>query len=515
MKITVIPQSKKMFSSESLKSANKRKVAAYARVSTDSDEQLNSYGAQIEYYRSFIMAHEDWEFVGIYTDEGISGTSTARRAGFNQMIADALAGKIDLIVTKSVSRFARNTVDSLTIIRQLRENGVEVYFEKEAIWTFDSKGELLITIMSSLAQEESRSISENITWGKRKRFADGQVSVGYSKFLGYNRGEEGGMVVDEEGAQIVLLIYRLFVQGLSKVAIARYLTDKSIPTPTGKTEWQSTVIGSILSNEKYRGDALLQKMFTIDFLKKKMKINEGEVPRYYIHEDHEAIVDPVEFELVQTELSVRNAFGKYYRYKYPFSGKLICGNCGEYYGSKLWHSTDQYRERMWQCNNRFRKGSTCRMPALSNDEVHEMFAAVCVRYAAEHPQIGADRKALLAALNDGKGSARLIKELEMSIREYDVLLEADALDDAPGRIKKLRSQRKQAQKQLEALQAEQRNARSRKRKLKDMLGELTDQTYRADRLARIVLNKAIVQPDKSIIFEFKDGYTCRIDYIRV
>lgn len=155
MKITDIPQSKKMFSSESLKSANKRKVAAYARVSTDSDEQLNSYGAQIEYYRSFIMAHEDWEFAGIYKDEGISGTSTARRAGFNQMIADALAGKINLIVTKSVSRFARNTVDSLTIIRQLRENGVEVYFEKEAIWTFDSKGELLITIMSPLLRKKA------------------------------------------------------------------------------------------------------------------------------------------------------------------------------------------------------------------------------------------------------------------------------------------------------------------------------------------------------------------------
>lgn len=155
------------------------------------------------------------------------------------------------------------------------------------------------------------------------------------------------------------------------------------------------------------------------------------------------------------------------------------------------------------------------MPALSNDEVHEMFAVACVRYATDHPQIGADRKALLAALNDGKGSARQIKEMEMSIREYDVLLEADALDDAPGRMKKLRSQRKQAQKQLEALQAEQRNARSRKRKLKDMLGALTDQTYRADRLARIVLAKAIVQSDKSIIFEFKDGYTCRVDYIRV
>ena len=166
-------------------------MAGYARVSTDSDEQFTSYEAQVDYYTRYIQGNVEWEFISVYTDEGISGTNTKRRAGFNQMIADALAGKIDLIVTKSVSRFARNTVDSLTTIRKLKEHGVEVYFEKENIWTFDSKGELLITIMSSLAQEESRSLSENITWGQRKRFSDGKINLPYKQSSATGRGRTG------------------------------------------------------------------------------------------------------------------------------------------------------------------------------------------------------------------------------------------------------------------------------------------------------------------------------------
>lgn len=177
--ITVIPQTRNLFTTAPIATAARRRVAGYARVSTDSDEQFTSYEAQIDYYTNFIKSKPEWDFVRVYTDEGISATNTTHRDGFNEMIADALGGQIDLIVTKSVSRFARNTVDSLTTIRKLKEHGVECYFEKENIWTFDSKGELLITIMSSLAQEESRSISENVTWGQRKRFADGKVSMPY------------------------------------------------------------------------------------------------------------------------------------------------------------------------------------------------------------------------------------------------------------------------------------------------------------------------------------------------
>ena len=195
------------------------------------------------------------------------------------MIADALAGKIDLIVTKSVSRFARNTVDSLTTVRKLKEKGVEVYFEKEQIYTLDSKGELLITLMSSLAQEESRSISENVTWGQRKRMADGKVSIPYGRFLGYRKGENGLPEVVPEEAEVVRLIYHSFMEGLTAGKIAQMLMEKNITAPGGKEKWHSSTIESILTNEKYKGSALLQKKFTVDFLTKRVKINEGEVPQ--------------------------------------------------------------------------------------------------------------------------------------------------------------------------------------------------------------------------------------------
>ncbi|GHV24220.1 hypothetical protein FACS189465_1080 [Clostridia bacterium] len=210
--ITMIPQKKNLFSNIAINLVKRRKVAAYARVSTDNEEQQTSYEAQVDYYTNHIKNKSEWEFAGIYTDEGISATNTKNRDGFNQMVKDALDGKIDLIITKSVSRFARNTVDSLTTIRKLKENGVECYFEKEQIWTFDGKGELLLTIMSSLAQEESRSISENVTWGQRKRFADGKISLPYGNFLGYEKGEDGVPKVIEEEAKTVKLIYNVNFQ---------------------------------------------------------------------------------------------------------------------------------------------------------------------------------------------------------------------------------------------------------------------------------------------------------------
>ena len=202
-KVVTIPPTVSRFTASPIAAQKKRRVAAYARVSTDSDEQFTSYEAQIDYYTQYIKARDDWEFVKVYTDEGITGTSTKHREGFKAMVADALAGKIDLIVTKSVSRFARNTVDSLTTIRQLKEKGIECYFEKENIWTFDGKGELLITIMSSLAQEESRSISENVTWGQRKRMADGKVAIPFKHTLGFKRGPKGEILVDEEQAKTI------------------------------------------------------------------------------------------------------------------------------------------------------------------------------------------------------------------------------------------------------------------------------------------------------------------------
>ena len=303
--ITVIPATLNKHTGLPTKKAYRRRVAAYARVSTDSEEQQTSYEAQVDYYTQYIRSKPEWEFVGVYTDEGISATNTKKRDGFNRMIQDALDGKIDLILTKSVSRFARNTVDSLTTVRRLKDAGVEVYFEKENIWTLDSKGELLITIMSSLAQEESRSISENVTWGQRKRFADGKVTMPYRSFLGYRKGADGNPEIVPEEAAIVQRIYAMFMQGKTTSAIAKILTAEGIPTPGGKAKWAVSTVESILKNEKYKGDAILQKSFTVDFLQKKMKRNEGEVPQYYVRNSHPAIIEPEEWDLVQAEMARR------------------------------------------------------------------------------------------------------------------------------------------------------------------------------------------------------------------
>lgn len=281
-KVTTIPATISKYTASPIGSTAKRKVAAYARVSTDHEEQASSYEAQVDYYTRYIKSREDWEFVSVYADERISGCNTRHRDGFNKMVEDALAGHIDLIITKSVSRFARNTVDSLTTIRKLKEHKVECYFEKENIWTFDGKGELLLTIMSSLAQEESRSISENVTWGHRKRFADGKVSFAYSRFLGYDKAPDGSLVINEEQAETVRLIYRLFLEGYTPHSIAKELTRRELLTPGGITRWSPTTVRSILINEKYKGDAILQKSYTVDFLTKKTKVNEGKVPQYYV-----------------------------------------------------------------------------------------------------------------------------------------------------------------------------------------------------------------------------------------
>ena len=374
-KVTTIPATISRFTATPINEKKKRRTAAYARVSTDSEEQLTSYSAQVDYYTNYIKSRDDWEFVSVYTDEGITGTNTKHREGFKRMVADALAGKIDLIVTKSVSRFARNTVDSLTTVRQLKEKGVEIYFEKENIWTLDSKGELLITIMSSLAQEESRSISENCTWGQRKRFADGKVTVPFKRFLGYDRGPDGNLVLNKDEAVIIRRIYSMFLQGMTPHGIAARLTADGIKSPGGKDKWNAGAVRSILTNEKYKGDALLQKSYTVDFLTKKKKVNEGEIPQYYVEGNHEAIIQPEVFELVQQELERRKSSRGRHSGVHLFSGKIRCGQCGEWYGSKVWHSNSKYRRVIWQCNHKYDGEEKCSTPHLTEDEIKAMFVS--------------------------------------------------------------------------------------------------------------------------------------------
>lgn len=353
----------------------RQRVAAYARVSTEHEEQQTSYEAQVDYYTRKIKDRSDWQFVEVYTDKGITGTNTKKREGFNRMVRDALDGKIDLILTKSVSRFARNTVDTLTTIRKLKERGVAVFFEEQAINTMDGKGELLITIMSSIAQEESRSISDNVTWGKRKRFADGKISMGYKRFLGYEKGEDGLPKIVEEEAKVVRYIYREFLAGKTSAHIARALTQAGIPTPGGKAEWQPSTILSILQNEKYKGAALLQKSFTVDFLEKRMKVNEGEVPQYYIEHSHEPIIDPIEHERVQLEIERRKSFDRRYCSAHLFSSRVFCGDCGGFYGRKVWHSTDAYKTFIWRCNNKYKTGSRCTTPHVTEEKLKQVFVS--------------------------------------------------------------------------------------------------------------------------------------------
>lgn len=373
--VTTIPATLNKFNQEPISRLTKRRVAAYARVSTETDEQQTSYEAQIDYYTSYIKGREDWEFAGMYSDEGITATNTKKRVGFQKMVADALSGKIDLIITKSVSRFARNTVDSLTTVRLLKEKGVELYFEKENIWTLDSKGELLITIMSSLAQEESRSISENVVWGQRKRFADGKVTVPFKRFLGYDMGADRNLVINPEQAKIVKKIYGMFLQGSAPNAIAKTLTDDpEILTPAGKQKWNASTIKSILTNEKYKGDALLQKSYTVDFLTKEKKANDGEIPQYYVKGNHEAIIEPEVWDMVQNVMALRTADQKRQSNASLFSSKIICADCGSFYGSKVWHSNSKYRRQIWRCNHKYVKGrGKCATPHLTDDEIKDIF----------------------------------------------------------------------------------------------------------------------------------------------
>ena len=517
--VTVIPATKSIHSKQPANFRTLRRVAGYARVSTDSDEQFTSYEAQIDYYTQFITSHADWVFVKVYTDEGISGLNTKKRDGFNEMITAALAGGIDLIVTKSVSRFARNTVDSLTTIRKLKDVGCEVYFEKENIWTFDGKGELLITIMASLAQEESRSISENVTWGQRKRFADGKVSMPYKSFLGYKKGADGLPEIDLEQAKTVRYIYDLFMSGKTPQSIAKQLTDEGIPTPGGKTIWRDRTVESILTNEKYKGDARLQKTFTVDFLQKKTKVNEGEVPQYYVENSHAAIISPDLFDQVQVEIARRQALGRRYSGKSIFSCRLVCGDCGGFLGPKVWNSTSKYRHVVWQCNDKFKGDHKCRTPHLTEAGIKAKFLEAYNQLLPERDWLIEDCQIMQEVLTDCTDLNRAIceQEQELSVVEEMVRRYVDdnsskALDQEEylaqyskleercngilERIKELKKQRIERLLKADAIGGFMF-------RLKEMDQALE---YFDDRLWQEVIDIVRVEQDGTLVFRFQNGF---------
>lgn len=421
-KIKKIEATKPLYSTSFQSFSQKRRVAAYARVSTDKEEQESSFDAQVSYYTQKIQANPQWIFVEVYADEGITGTSMKKRDGFNRMIEDALAGKIDLILTKSVSRFARNTVDSLTTVRKLKDKGVEVYFEKENIYTLDSKGELLITIMSSLAQEEARSISENTAWGRRKQFADGKYSLAYSTFLGYDKGPNGELVINEDEAPIIRRIYDEYLAGLSPYTIAKKLTADGIETPAHKTVWQPSTVQSILTNEKYYGAATLQKTVVVDFLTKKVRPNRGELPSYHISDDHEAIVAPEKFRMVQEEMDRRKKAGGKAQSVSVFSGRIVCGDCGGFYGRKIWHSNTGNASWHWHCNNKFLKRKYCETPTLKEESLQETFVDVFNGLIKRKKEIEENYRVCLDAITDTTKYEQQMEKLNKDSTEVQDLI---------------------------------------------------------------------------------------------
>lgn len=433
------------------------------------------------------------------------------------MVQDALDGKIDLIVTKSVSRFARNTVDSLVTIRKLKEKGVECYFEKENIFTFDGKGELLLTIMSSLAQEESRSISENVTWGQRKRFSDGKVSVGYSHFLGFEKGEDEALKVVPEQAETVRLIYKMFLEGKTTQGIANFLMEHGILSPAGKKTWRASTIASILTNEKYKGDALLQKRFTADFLTKELRVNNGEVPQYYVTGSHEAIIASEEFEAVQEEMARRKELGRAYSNK-AFHSKIICGDCGGFYGRKVWHSTDEYKSVIFQCNQKFKNNVKCKTPNFTEEEIKQRFLIAYSELMGSRDTVLSDCELIRQTICD---TSELSAEMQQESDEMAVMSElmqahikknasvAQSQEAYAQEAERIETRYNAALEHYTALEAEKEKRNRKSKELQSFIAILKKQPLAVsewdERLWITLLDTAMVQWDGKIVFRFKSG----------
>ena len=342
------------------------RVAAYCRVSTEEEEQQSSYEAQCTYYTDKIMTNPEWTMAGIFADEGISGTSTKNRDDFNRMIRRCRQRKIDLILTKSISRFARNTVDSLKYIRALKGMGIGIIFEKENINTLETDTELIITFMSAFAQSESESISANVRWGKKQAMKEGKVNSPISRLYGYGMSDSGELVIVPEQAEIVKQIFTRIMAGDSLRMIRDALNADSIPAKGGK-EWRESTVRGIITNEKYCGDVLMQKTFTQDCINKKVIKNTGQLPMYLIQNNHPGIVSRETYQAVQAELARRSA-GKSpsrknaptgrscYTSKYALSERVFCGECGTRYQRCSWHRKNGVRV-VWRCVSRVEYGS--------------------------------------------------------------------------------------------------------------------------------------------------------------
>ena len=366
---------------ESVREIRKLRVAAYCRVSTELEQQQSSYDIQIEYYTRHIMQNPNWIFAGVFADDGRSATNTFRRDDFNQLMDQCLKGKVDMVITKSISRFARNTVDCISWVRKLREKNVAVYFEKENLNTLDDSTEMILTILSSQAQEESRAISTNVKWGYARKFEKGESTR--QRSYGFRKAPTGEMCIVEEEAAVIRNMARWFLDGDSLERIKHRLEDAGIETTTGKRTWSTGTIYNILTNEKIMGDVLLQKTFTADYLTKRRVKNSGQQKQYYVKNHHEAIIPKTVYYKIQEEIARRSSLKKagtrkgktaqgVYSSKYALTGIMVCNECGAHYRRTTWAKNGK-KVIVWRCINRLEHGTKrCHeSPTLKEEVIQE------------------------------------------------------------------------------------------------------------------------------------------------
>ena len=516
--VTFIPAKHKIGNNVSGDEVPKLRVAAYCRVSTDSDEQETSYDAQVTHYTEYIQKNPEWELAGIFADDGISGTNTKKRTEFNRMIDECMAGNIDMIITKSISRFARNTLDCLQYIRQLKEKYIPVYFEKENINTMDSKGEVLLTIMASLAQQESQSLSQNVKLGLQYRYQQGEIQVNCARFLGYTKDENKRLVIVPEEAEIIKRIYREYLEGSSMLKIARGLEADGILNGAGKERWHTSNINQILRNEKYIGDALLQKTYTVDFLTKKRVKNNGIVPQYYVENSHEAIIPREVFMQVQEELVRRrivhtspNGKTRTFSSNHCFAQIVICGNCGEVFRRVHWNNRGK-KSIVWRCVSRLENtGLFCDARTVLESSIEQVLVTAI-------NQALCDKDSFLSTLQDNiatiithesdQALADIDKRLEELQTELLKLATSNADYDKVGdEIHRLRDQKQK-------LQLENVNREELKKRIADMSAFLTEQPTALieydEQLVRRLIEKVTIYEEKFTV-EFKSGVTVDVN----
>ncbi len=506
----------------------KLRVAAYCRVSTDDEEQLTSYNAQKEYYTRKIEENPNWTLARIYADEGITGTSLKKRDEFNRMIAACKRGSIDLILTKSVSRFARNTIDCLDTIRMLRGRGIPVYFEKEGIDTMKETSEFLITLFSSFAQAESESISQNVKLGVRMGMKQGKVNFQYAKLLGYEKGEDGKPKIVPEEAKTVLRIYKSYLAGMSLGQIKTELEKEGIPTSSGVQGWSYQVIRNILTNEKYIGDALLQKTYITDCISKVTKKNNGELPQYYVEGNHPAIVSKELYHRVQEEMARRankrspgskkgkTGYGKYSG-KYALSERLICGECGTPYKRCTW-ARNGTKRIVWRCISRLEFGKKyCKSsPTMEEGKLHEAILRAMNKLVTDREAaIRMVKQALTAVIGGGGDETSKAMAIQKRLDELELIQSdliqltvnsdaaADYFDDKFKEVHEEKQALKEQLRELEQHMIISANANARLEELFRVLEEMpSDLMEYDDALTRQTVERITVVDAQTIRIRF-------------